>query len=235
MGRTGWDEETGWGIVNAHRALTEAPSVGVTVGYLSSVASGNLVTVGEAFVTSVSGDLPDRLYVEQGNRACGIMLPFTTVPSGYSEGDRVKITGTLATINGERAIQGATLTKLNTTTPPSPLKSVGMSTKSIGGARIGYKSGITNGRGINNVGLLVSVYGKVTAVGWTYFYIDDGASMRDGSGMRGLKVLTRNLAKPAEGDWVRVTGIVGIEQPPDAGVSIPVVRMRRQSDWVKVH
>ncbi len=235
IGSTGWDQETGWGIVNAYRALTETPSVGKTVGQLSAITSGNQVTVGEAFVTSVRGELTDRLYVEQGDRACGIMLPFTTVPSGYSEGDTVRITGTLATVSGERAIQSATLTKLNTTTPPSPLKPIGMSTKAVGGTRIGYKSGITNGVGTNNVGLLVTVYGKVTAVGWTYFYIDDGASMRDGSGMRGLKIITRNLTKPAEGDYVRVTGIVSIEQPPDAGVSIPVVRVRRQSDWVKVH
>ena len=56
--------------------------------------------------------------------------------------------------------------------------------------------------------------------------------MRDGSGMR-TESLNQELTKPAEGDWVRVTGIVSIEQPPDAGVSIPVIRVRRQSDILK--
>lgn len=223
----GWDQYTGWGVVSAYRALTWTPLAGRTIGELNALPGGTLVKVTNAVVTSDSLDMPDRLYVEQMDRACGTLLPFTVRPAGYAEGDVVDITGTVMTVNGERAITGATLTKKERITP---LKPIAVATRWVGGGRKDRKSGVTNGQGTNNVGLLVSTFGRVTAVGWTYFYIDDGSGREDGSGMTGLKVVCRNLAKPHRGNYVRVTGISSVEQPTDAGVSIPVVRVRRQSD-----
>ncbi|MCL5104847.1 MAG: S8 family serine peptidase [Armatimonadetes bacterium] len=225
IGAPGVDEETGHGLVSAYRALYLTPENSKTIGQLASIASNNDVFVGNTVITSGSADLPDRLYIEQADRSSGIMLPFATKPSGFVEGDRVNVMGTLMTISGERAIQNAALTKIVSGTPVKP---IGMSTKSVGGTRIVYKSGITNGIGTNNIGLLATVFGRVTATGWTYMYIDDGANLHDGSGLTGLKIITGNFTKPSTGR-VRVTGIISVEQPA-SGVSIPVIRVRRQSD-----
>ncbi|MCX6345994.1 MAG: S8 family serine peptidase [Armatimonadetes bacterium] len=227
----GWDQYTGYGLVNAYSALAMTHENGIKIGQLSSIASSNQVMVINGVITSGSADLIDRLYIEQEDRACGIMLPFSTMPAGFAEGDRVDVFGTMATINGERAIQNANISKIISDPPQStqPLKPIGFSTKLVGGSRHGFNSGITNGKGTNNIGLLVTVYGKITASGWTYFYIDDGAKKKDGSGFTGLKIISNDFDQPLEGKYVRVTGISSIERP-SANVSIPVIRVRRQAD-----
>ncbi|MCL5104106.1 MAG: S8 family serine peptidase [Armatimonadetes bacterium] len=230
IGAPGRDDETGFGLVSAYRALSLTPENGKTIGQLADIASNNAVIVTNAVITGGSTDLADRLYIEQPDRASGIMLPFTTKPTGFVEGDRVNVIGTLMTISGERAIQGAGLTKVGSDTP---LKPIGMPTKAVGGTSIGLKSGITNGNGTNNIGLLVTVYGRITTSGWNYMYIDDGAKLQDGSGMNGLKIITDSFTKPSTG-YMRVTGIVSVEQPTP-GVSIPVIRVRRQSDILPVN
>lgn len=229
MGATGWDEYTGWGLVNAYHALVDPPMESSKIGDLSSMSSGSFVKVNDVVITSGSTNLSDRMYVEQNNRACAIMMPFTTMPSGYSEGDIVEVIGTLMTQNGERAIQGASLSKAGSQTPLKPLY---MQTQTIGGGRLGLKSGVENGVGLNNVSLLVSVCGKVTATGWTYFYVDDGCNLDDGSGFTGLKVICGSLSKPSKDQMVRVTGISSVEQPEGLGISIPVIRVRKQADLI---
>lgn len=171
--------------------------------------------------------LYDRFYIEQIDRGCGICLPFGNPPGGYAEGDLVTVTGMLQTLNGERSIVNSSLSKAGHRTPLAP---IGISTRAVGGARKALKQGVTNGAGANNISLLVTVWGRVTAVGWTYFYLDDGARRLDGSGLMGLKIVTDKLARPAVGSLVRATGISSVEQPPRSDVTIPVIRARRQSD-----
>lgn len=225
----GWDQYTGWGVASAYRALANQPTETITIGALNDMPGGSFVRVGNAVITSGSNMLSDRFYVEQPDRACGIMISYdTNPPAGYFLGDVVDIAGTLMTISGERAIQGATLTKKGTQTPIAPMS---LSSRWIGGSRLGLKSGVTNGVGLNNIGLLVSVYGRVVSTfTWTYFYIDDGSGLFDGSGLPGLKVICGGLTKPPEGAYVRVTGISSIERPAGTSLSIPVIRARRQSD-----
>lgn len=232
IGSTGWDQYTGWGLVNAYHALVDPPLASSKIGDLASKPSGTLVKVENAVITSGSSQLSDRMYIEQGNRASAIMIPFTTVPTGYSEGNIVKVIGTLMTQNGERVIQGASLSKTGNQTPLNPLL---MQTKSVGGGMLGYKSGVTNGVGLNNVSLLISICGKVTATGWTYFYVNDGSNLEDGSGFTGLKVVCGSLTKPAKNSTTRVTGISSIEKPDGLDVYVPVVRVREQEDIEPIH
>ena len=153
---------------------------------------------------------------------------FTTFPSGYVEGDVVEVSGTVMTVNGERSIQGATLTRTGTHTP---LKPIGIPQKWIGGGRNNMKSGITGGIGANNVSLLVTVYGRVVSTSaYDYFYIDDGSNLDTGTGLIGLKINSGSLTKPARNSFVRVTGISSIERPFGPNYSLPVLRVRRQSD-----
>ena len=230
---SGWDQYTGWGLVSAYHALVDTPAVGLTIGDLSYLPSGTFVKVSNVVITSGKSDMADRFYVEQEDRACGTMVPFDgPPPAGYSEGDLVEIVGTVMTVDGERAIENATLTKTGSRTPLEP---IALTNKLVGGGRIGFKSGVTDGIGLNNIGLLVTVFGRVTAPpGWTYFYIDDVSGCLDGSGFTGLKVICWDMDKPAQGTYVRVTGISSCQRPEGAGVSIPVIRVRRQSDIVAV-
>lgn len=227
----GWDQYTGWGLVNAYHALADPPPVPVAISDLNSLADGSRVRIPDAILTSASSMLYDRFYAEQSNRACGICLPFDEVPTGYVEGNIVTIAGMLQTINGERGIRNPTFTL---TGNRSPLAPIAMSTTSVGGGPLGYKPGVTGGHGLNNVSLLVTVYGRVTATGWTYFYLDDGRARLDGSGLTGLKIITDQLTMPAKGSYVRVTGISSVEQPPRTSVAIPVIRVRKQADLVQV-
>jgi len=229
IGDPGWDQYTGYGLISAYRALSSAPVVPTKIGALTSMSSGSIVRVSGAVITSGSSSLYDRFYVEQDDRTCGICLPFDKPPAGYSEGDIISISGTLMTVAGERSIQGAILTKTAHTNPVAP---VGMPNKSVGGGRIALKGGITGGTGLNNISMLVTVWGRVTSVGWTYFYIDDGSMRYDGSGFNGLKIISDRLTPPMVGSLVRITGVSSCEQPPRSNVTIPVVRVRKQSDII---
>ncbi|MCE5322907.1 S8 family peptidase [bacterium] len=227
IGTTGWDQYTGWGLVNAYHALVDPPLASSKISDLSTKSSGTLVKVEDAVITSGSDQLSDRMYIEQNDRTSAIMLPFTTVPSGYSEGDIVQVIGTLMTQNGERVIQGASLSESGTQTPLKPFL---MQTKAVGGGTLGLKPGVDNGFGLNNVSLLITICGKVTATGWTYFYVDDGSNLEDGSGFTGVKVICGSLTKPAKDDYVRITGISSVEQPEGLEIYVPVIRVRKQDD-----
>lgn len=224
----GWDPYTGWGIANAYRALTTTPLQTITLCELHQIPNGTPVRITQLVVTSGSDDIPGRIYVEQPNRICGIALLFDRNPQGITEGDQVEVTGVVQTINGERVISGASIAKVGNTTP---LKSLAISQKWIGGAQNQYSPGITNGLGVSNIGLLVTVYGRVVSTSaFDYFYIDDGSNRDDGTGFIGLKVSCRDLAKPPKNAFVRVTGISSVEQPFGPNYTLPVIRVRRQSD-----
>ncbi|MCE5315084.1 MAG: S8 family peptidase [Armatimonadota bacterium] len=221
MQSAGWDEYTGWGLINAYHALVDPPLPTRAIGELSGLPDGTIVSVANAVVTSDSTTFVDRMYVEQSDRASAIMLPFTVVPTGYAEGDVVDVVGTLGTQNGERTIKGASLVKTGSQSPLSP---VAMPTKTVGGGTLQFKPGVTGGAGANNVSLLVAVCGRVTATGSTYFYVDDGSKLEDGSGFTGIKVICENLTIPAENSYVRVMGISSVE------TSVRVIRVRKQTD-----
>jgi hypothetical protein len=98
-----------------------------------------------------------------------------------------------------------------------------MSNRSLGGKDLNqYTLGVFGGRGPNNIGLLIKTWGKVTYVDTAaqYFYIDDGASLVDGtrrpdnSLILGVRVSYGNLAPdaipvtpPNVNDFAVVTGI----------------------------
>jgi hypothetical protein len=98
--------------------------------------------------------------------------------------------------------------------PPAPL---GVTSRSIGGGALNeYTPGVSNGVGLNNIGLLVRMWGKVTFKDNAndYFYIDDGYGRDDGSGHTGVRVSYDNIAQgesftpPSQiGDYVAITGI----------------------------
>lgn len=96
---------------------------------------------------------------------------------------------------------------------PAPLA---LSQRAIGGGQLNqYTPGVEGGIGLNNIGLLVKTWGKVTFVDDTnkIFYINDGSNLNDDSGNVGLRVSYDNLATgntinaPALNSYVSVVGI----------------------------
>jgi len=96
---------------------------------------------------------------------------------------------------------------------PAPLA---VGNEAVGGAALNsYTPGVEGGAGVNNIGLLIKTWGKVTYVdgSGSYFYIDDGTNRMDGSGQMGIRVSCENLAPgnsitaPAVDSYVMITCI----------------------------
>ncbi len=95
---------------------------------------------------------------------------------------------------------------------------------------MGIQPGILNGYGLNNIGLLVQIAGKVTystAAGSPphYFVVDDGSGKLDPTGFPGVGVRCGSLNPPNVNQYVNVIGISSIES------GCPVVLVRQSGDW----
>lgn len=125
---------------------------------------------------------------------------------------------------------------------PAPLA---MTNAAIGGGMLNqYTPGVEGGAGLNNIGLLIKTWGKVTFVDATnkVFYIDDGTGRNDGSGHLGIRCSYDNLAAgnsitpPNLNDRVSVIGVIStvliddIVTPQVDNKIQPNLRPRRQSD-----
>jgi len=228
----GWDRYTGWGRINAYRALSEAYDSYTNISQLFDLEIGSLVSLPAKVVTAGTNDFGDRFYIEEPDRSAGIMVYWgSEVRTPTSIGDLVEVSGMLYTAppsdhpDGELAIINPRVTVTGTTNPIRPL---GMANVNIGGRLNGFR-GVTNGIGLTNTGLLVKTWGKVTGVGWDYFYIDDGSALDDGSGLDGLKIYVGKKPSVKRYDLVAVTGISTIQVTP-TGERIRVVRPRQSSD-----
>jgi len=153
------------------------------------------------------GYTPVSFAIESPNRSHGIRVISKSV---VKVGDDVTITGAQSTENGEPVIQATSvIVNSSDNTVPSPL---GMSNL-VSGSSIG----------LNNMGILTRLWGKVTESVDTgnysgYFYIDDGSHCDDGSGIIGIKCRPAASAigkspdpLPAKGDFVYLTGIMGAQ------------------------
>jgi hypothetical protein len=119
------------------------------------------------------------------------------------------------------------------------IKPLAMSNKAIGGAALNvYTPGVENGAGTNNIGLLIKTWGIVTYVDMattpTFFYINDGSNLADGSGYVGVRVAIDNLATgntitaPSVDQHVAITCISSTVMID--GKIQPNLRPRKQSD-----
>lgn len=184
----------------------------VTIDSAKKLADG-IQTAVKGIVTArfpVSGS-QTRFYVEDAKRTVGIAVDST---ASVSLGDELEMQGTMGSLNGEKTITVTEVSTLRTgVTVPA---AVCMSLRSLGGGAFGNQSAVLNdsisntySTGANNVGMLVRVCGKVTAVdsNKTYFYLSDGSTIRDGSGNAGVRVDISGLMAPIAGANVTVTGI----------------------------
>lgn len=188
---------------------------------IASVRRGadyQLVTLYSKVVTAGTEDFSNALYVEDDSAIAGLRVDKTYLPAAVAnKGDWVDVQGTLLTSNqGERYIRLQKLTKRFGAQPlPVAWK---MASKAIGGQAAGSAPGIFGASGLNNVGLLMETWGTVSYVDPQagFFYLDDGASINDGSGLVnavGVRVLLSGLAAgkiinpPHPGDFVKLIAI----------------------------
>lgn len=182
----------------------------------SSLASIKSLPDGKsALITGVvtTANFGDCVYVEQPDRTCGIKVQ---VSNAIALNRQAKISGVLATENGERVIKYGEITDLGAASPIKPFVMVGRDLK-----------GRTGVSGTENLGLLVKIAGNVTASGTDWFMLDDGSGLRDGLGKRGVKVICKGITPPTSGFYA-VTGISTTESY--GGRNYPVVRVRSSSD-----
>jgi len=154
----------------------------------------------------VSAAWPGVFYIETADRALGIRVE----QAGHTltAGQTARIFGYIRTnSDGERLIDASWAMPDGAAT----VKPLGTINRSLGGTNWSYNGasgagqrGVLGGQGPNNIGLLVSAFGKVTAVDTavppTWYRIDDG------SGVNIKVVLPSGASAPGVGDYVTVTG-----------------------------
>jgi uncharacterized protein (DUF362 family) len=184
---------------------------------------GKVVTVG-------NDQLLNTFYISDPDGTNGIRVTHSAgAAPTVTEGDIVNVRGTIATLYGERFIGGSpTVTVVSTGGPaPRPKAMVG---RNAGG------EGTAGSYGLNNIGSLVKIWGRVTSVSSQYFYVDDGSGRTDGVGT-GIRVYCggrtsgTTLTMPTVGEYVVVTGVL----TGGSGTNgyVPVLRPRKQAEIVR--
>lgn len=195
-------------------------------------------------VTADQADLPGALYVQE-TVASGYFGGIRVIYSGASRsrGDIVNITGTVDTANdGEREITDASVTFVESDTTPGPF---GLNNRALGGTYFNvFTPGVTwpedSAYGLNNKGLLVKTWGRVTGVDADSkcLYVDDGSRFNDGSGLMGVRVVWNwlgqgSITPPAQGSYVSVTGLSGSSNLGSDHI-VRTIRLR-DSDDITTH
>ena len=171
-------------------------------------------------------------YVQDPERMSGIRV--VNPGAGYSVGRRINITGTMGSRmqNGyvaERQITGATLSLVSSGTAPRPLF---LNCASVGGPALsptipGVLGATT---GLNNMGLLVKIAGKVTGVFSNFVYVDDGTGVHQDSGIAGVMVECPSTPTVVPGNIVSAVGICGAYVPIGWAANRSYIRLKNSSD-----
>jgi len=206
------------------QATTYPAAEAVTVGSLKSRGDDAQVSLDMKVVTA---SFANALYIQEPDSWSGIKV---TWAGAVAEGRAVRLVGNMKSeSSGERYIEVDDLLDK----PGSLVKPVALPTRYLGGEAFltsggSGQPGVEFGWGLNNIGLLVTVWGKVTAhVGETAL-INDGSGITDPSGHPGIRVLCSGLTKPSVGSFVTVTGISVVTL--DGSTVLRAVRPRRQAD-----
>ncbi len=182
------------------------------LGDLKNVPNGTGVSI---LGKSVTAKFQGYFYVEDTDRSSG-----TRVESSIDVnlGDLLNISGCITQIGPERSVLATTVSKVGSGALIEPLS---MTLINLGGAQNIYQPGVSAGVGLNNIGLLGKVFGRVLEIYPGYFIINDGSLSQ------GLKVLASgDLVR--EGWYLTATGIISCEE--SNGQVHRLLRTRSASD-----
>ena len=185
-----------------------------TVAAAKAYPAGTLVALSEKVVTAA---FDGHFYVEEPDRSSGIKVVSELV---VEVDDEVDVTGVLGISDGERQINAGNVVALGIAAePPSP---IGIRGDQLGGGALNwYTPGITGACGVNNIGLLMTTWGRVTSTGYKHFYIESRPAIT-------VKVVSDSLIQPEIGEFVVVTGISSCEVL--SGATGRAILPREQSD-----
>ncbi len=176
---------------------------------------------------AVSAAFPNYFYVEKSDRSSGIRVE--QLGHSFTTGDKADVSGMVKTnADGERFIDAATAVR----TGASSVTALGMDSNALGGgslfcwARSGAgQSGVKDGFGLNNIGLLARCWGLIVE--------RDSASparwfKMDGGGVIVKCVLPSGVT--IDPSWVYV-GVTGISSCEKMGEELHrLLRVRTQDD-----
>lgn len=192
-----------WSDVGVSSAVTLVAAVSFDrVGDLKSAGEARSISLPGKIVTAV---FPDCFFVEEDDRASGIRC--FEGPTTLKAGDVVDIWGDLETISGERCLTGVTHSVVGST---DPVKPVAISSR---GLKV---------KGIDTLGLLVSIYGRVTDAGDGWFVVDDGLGLPSARSGKGLEVRCEGTPTSV-GKSVLAVGVLCRE--PSNGQIVTVLRL----------
>ncbi|MGC8863382.1 MAG: hypothetical protein ACP5R5_11510, partial [Armatimonadota bacterium] len=181
----------------------------ISLAAAKQTADGTAVVVNSEVVTAA---FPDCFYIETSNRVAGLRVNWTE--GGVSQGRLVTVAGVMTTTpDGERAIAATSVMDRGA----GSVSALALSGRSAAGPQ-----------GLSTTGLLVTVFGTVTASEPGYFCIDDGSGLVDPSGAAGIRILCDSLCPPGAGVFVAVTGVGTLATVE--GSMCRCVRARSQSD-----
>lgn len=212
---------------------TVSTSPGVVVAQsVNSIMDAKAQDNGIAIVLpyrTVSAKFGNRFYVEEDDQTSGICVDGTDT---VSLDQVVKVYGKMGMVDGrERAIKNCKIEIPGDY--GSAIQPLFFQTKWLGGSDFGSLNfGTTDGFGVNSIGLLVTIAGKVTDAQTGYIYVDDGCGLDDGIGHTGVRVDTTTLTNPPTKDQnVVMTGICSFYYT--GSVYVPQLKPRSNSDMVK--
>ncbi len=206
-----------WSAVGTSDGIQVQPSA----GSVKALADGAAVDFSNAVVTRV---FTGEYYVEGMDRSGGIKI---SSADPVQEGQVLHITGTLQRSATEVYVANPTVTVTGT----GSVKPILISGKFLAGAD-GSTPGAESGIGLNNVGLLVRIIGKIAdidAVGG-YLFIEDGSKVTDlPGGIAGVLVKVADTTAFGKGSIVKVTGICILDNS-DPSYLRRAVRIQSDSD-----
>ena len=167
----------------------------------AKLADDNTLVLCTGYVSAIYSDC---FYIEEGGRSSGIRVQKSGyTPVLHKEIAAMGLVSTLA--SSERFINASTI--MATGLPDKFIAPVGMKITSLLG------SGAAGGTGLNNTGLLVAVWGRVTALGGSLYSLSDGSGAQARVEMRSGSI--------NNGAYVLVTGALSCVK--DGTVTVPLV------------
>ncbi|MCL5104662.1 MAG: hypothetical protein M1133_11205 [Armatimonadetes bacterium] len=189
--------------INYTNALCEVTLTDSAIQELDKISEAKNLPAGTTVSLSgkiVTASFTDFFYIEDQDRTSGIKVVGGIHPNVNNV---VDVIGAVSIVDGERQINAAQATAMGVAgDPPRPL---GIRGDWLGGDWLNsYTPGVTGGIGPNNIGLLVTTWGKVVSTGNGYFYIEGKSGIA-------IRVKSGNLTIPAVGKIVSITGISSCE------------------------
>lgn len=218
-------------------AVPQPAPPGVSCGAAKLLPNNTTISLNGKLCTGVFAD-ESCVYVEEPDRSAGIRVAIAN--PDVAAGDVVNVMGTVTSrkpdgVNvSERQV---TATALYTASPTRTFCSpLAMNCRALGGGPIPPNvPGVKDGFGLNNIGLLVQVTGRVTAAITSYIWLDDGSAIPDIEGRSGVMVKTCSGAPQLSvGDTATVTGVVQGSIPLGWTTNRRFIRTRDASDIVKL-